>query len=310
MNAMFPDLKKAGFVRQSAALILTAGLTLTLAGCGIVGGPGACIPLEGPGEVSELVDSSGALGAEPTVSFPTPLIASERQTSTLVEGDGIRVLPDYIVDFHGSVYEGETGELIQTTGYDPSQLVRAIVVEGNVIGQGLQCQSVGSRVASIIPGAQGGTRVLVVDAVRAFPGKADGQPQLLGEGYPSVVSAPGGEHGITFTDAEAPTEPQHQALLLGNGPEVQEGDTVVMHYTGVYWGSDEVFVNSWRPPTGSPANVARGPAVDVVANADTLGPEFADALIGQPVGSQVIVVIPATNEQRARVIVFDVLGII
>ena len=58
------------------------------------------------------------------------------------------------------------------------------------------------------------------------------------------------------------------------------GDTVLVHYTGVKWSDGTVFDSSWE--RGAPASFATTGVVE----------GFKQALEGQTVGSQVLVVIP------------------
>ncbi len=70
-------------------------------------------------------------------------------------------------------------------------------------------------------------------------------------------------------------------MVEGDGVEVAGGDVVVVHYHGVNWNTGEVFDSSWE--RGEPASFPTGGVI----------PGFRDGLIGQSVGSRVIIVIPA-----------------
>ena len=67
----------------------------------------------------------------------------------------------------------------------------------------------------------------------------------------------------------------------GDGPAVEEGDTVTVHYTGWLWDGTQ-FDSSWDK--GSPATftLADGQLID----------GWVQGLAGQTVGSQVLLVIP------------------
>ena len=66
--------------------------------------------------------------------------------------------------------------------------------------------------------------------------------------------------------------------------DIHIGDTVVVQYTGWLWADGKIFDSSWQK--GAPATfVATEGQGGVIAG-------FAKALIGQPVGSQVIAIIP------------------
>jgi len=78
-------------------------------------------------------------------------------------------------------------------------------------------------------------------------------------------------------------------LKKGSGPKVAEGDTVTVHYTGVLWSAKTVFDSSWAK--GGPVQFL---AADGSKTQGGIIPGFANALIGQTVGSQVVTVIPPT----------------
>ena len=94
-----------------------------------------------------------------------------------------------------------------------------------------------------------------------------------------------GEDGsttITVPEGEPPTELVVQPLIEGDGPEVEAGQTIVAHYTGIIWDSGEQFDSSWD--RGEPASFPIGVG-GVIAGWD-------EGLVGQPIGSQVLLVIP------------------
>ena len=73
-----------------------------------------------------------------------------------------------------------------------------------------------------------------------------------------------------------------QALIKGTGPVVAAGQTITVHYTGVIWGSGKQFDSSWD--RGSPVNFVIGKSQVI--------PGWDEGLVGQTVGSQVLLVVP------------------
>jgi peptidylprolyl isomerase len=73
-----------------------------------------------------------------------------------------------------------------------------------------------------------------------------------------------------------------QPLIIGAGAEVEAGQTITVHYTGVTWDDGKVFDSSWT--SGSPASFEIGTGA-VIAGWD-------EGLVGQTVGSQVLLVVP------------------
>jgi peptidylprolyl isomerase len=150
--------------------------------------------------------------------------------------------------------------------------------------------------------------VAVLDIRKVFLAKAEGAEQFnVDRGVPSVVRAPDGRPGIIVPDAEPPAEVVVQTLIKGTGPEVTGDEAVRVHETGLTWADREIFETTWDD----------GPkSIDL----STMLPAYADALIGQPVGSQVLIVIPPDQGYGAEgqgpapadstlVFVVDILGV-
>ncbi len=97
---------------------------------------------------------------------------------------------------------------------------------------------------------------------------------------PTVELADDGDPTITIPDGDAPTEVELETLKTGDGAVVASGDTVLVHYTGVKWSDGSVFDSSWE--RGVPSSFQTTGVVE----------GFQQALEGQTVGSQVVVVIP------------------
>ena len=90
-----------------------------------------------------------------------------------------------------------------------------------------------------------------------------------------------GSPTVTIPDGEdVPTEFAVDTVITGTGAVVVAGDDVTVHYQGVNWNTGEVFDSSWRG--GQPIRFSTG---RVIAG-------FRDGLVGQTVGSRVIIVIP------------------
>lgn len=315
-------------MRKTSGLIAAAVLVSTLAACGAADERAGCTPLVQPGDASRAVNVEGELGTQPTVTFPTPLVTDVSQATEVVRGDGEVLSRGEVADAHVSLYSGADGQLLTATDYAENHLRRTVGPD-DALGKALQCSAVGSRVVYTttveevygadnpqIPLENNATIVAVFDVARAFAGRADGAPQLGQDGMPAVVLAPNGRPGISVPSEEPPKELRIAVLRQGNGPKVEEGDSVVAHYTGLTWDDEQVFDSSWEagvPATFTAASFEDDPAGVV--------PGLAEALIGQNVGSQVIVTIPPEEGYpegqspagipagSTMVFVFDVLGI-
>ncbi|GAA1843450.1 FKBP-type peptidyl-prolyl cis-trans isomerase [Agromyces salentinus] len=317
-------------MRSSLALIATAGLVaVALTGCASTpASDEASSPGATSGRSSEAVAVTGDFGEQPKASFPTPLEPTESQCSVIVEGTGPVLAEGQLALVGFAVYNGATGEEIATQGFDETGPVPIAANNQPMVGftKALTCAREGSRVAVVIPPEDGfgpngnpslqveptDSLVLVMDVTRAFPPRADGTPQLTRDGFPAVVLAPDGRPGITVPKADAPEELQQETLLEGSGEVVEDGDTVVVNYTGVLWDEGTVFDSSWE--NGAPATFTVGEDAQVI-------PGFSKAIIGQKVGSQVGVIIPPAegygDQGNAQIpagstlfFVIDILGVI
>ncbi|GGI48269.1 peptidylprolyl isomerase [Agromyces flavus] len=305
-------------MRVPLALMATAtALAITLSGCSAP----APEPQATAGASSDLIEVRGDFGDAPKVDFPTPVSPGTTQCTTVIEGDGENLIEGQQALVGLAVYNGTTGDEIQVVGFGDEDPVPVLLGSNTLPGlsKGLSCTSEGSRVAVVVPpedgfGEEGNASlgisgddslVVVFDVQRAFMPRANGTPQLTRDGFPAVVLAPDGRPGITVPD-EAPFESTEVELLKkGHGEEVESGDQVVVHYTGVNWDEGTVLDGStWEQ--GGPTAIIVG---DDAASQG--GPPFASSLEGVTVGSQLGIAVPADDAGNpATFYVVDVLGVV
>lgn len=256
----------------------------------------------------------------------TPFKASSIEFEDVVVGEGAPITSDdQLVLLDVTIASGDTGESLVETAYDGDLTTVSTVSRWEQAIPGfedaLDCATEGSRVVVALPPesldaataesvnvSEGETVLAVVDIRRVFLSKAEGTEQFnVQRGLPSVVRAPNGRPGIIVPDAAAPTDVVSQTLIAGSGPVVTGDEPVRVNYTGLTWAERTVFDTTWDK---TPASF----------DLDTTLPAFAEALIGQTVGSQVLVVIPPDqgygSEAQATipadstlVFVVDILGI-
>jgi peptidylprolyl isomerase len=121
--------------------------------------------------------------------------------------------------------------------------------------------------------------VFVLDLVGVVPTQAEGESTPLPDGFPEVTWADDGQPTVTIPDADPPAGLKIATVITGTGAVVGAGDSVTVQYQGVNWTTGEVFDQSW----GSGA--ANFTTDGVIAG-------FGDAMVGQTVGSRVVVIIP------------------
>ena len=296
-------------MRRISALAVAACVVAGLAACSTPGTADDCTTDVTSGASSDAVQAPGAFGEAPTVEFPVPLITDEVQRTELIEGDGETIEDGQPVLIDATILSGTDASVVQETAYTPGAGSLFTVGDEGLasLGEGLECATVGSRVAIVAPAEEGSTEsvVFVVDVLDAFPARADGTNQLPKVGMPSVVTAPDGTPGVTVPSAEAPTEYREAVLKLGDGKKVASDDVIVAKVTSVNWETGELAESTWT--TG---------AATIISLADpALAPALLDAIEGKRVGSQIIAVAPSEpaaegNAAAASTLIYviDILG--
>ncbi|KQP01070.1 FKBP-type peptidyl-prolyl cis-trans isomerase [Leifsonia sp. Leaf264] len=323
-------------MRKLPALIAAAGLiAVALTACSSTPAAADCTGGAPSGDASKLVTATGAVGSAPNVDFPTPLKAEQTQSSVLTAGTGDGVVAGQKVTIEMAVYNGTDGKLIEKTKYgaDDATPLSVVVAKDQLqegLRKGLLCATEGSRISLVVPpkdafGDAGNASinvgpddnlVFVIDVDKTYLTRANGAEQTPQNGFPSVVLAENGAPGITIGSDPAPKTLEVADLKKGTGTAVKKGDSVTVHYTGVLWDGKKpstVFDSSWE--RGTPATFTAASGVDggVIEG-------FADALVGQKVGSQFIAIIPPDKgygstaqdtipANSTLVFVVDVLGV-
>jgi peptidylprolyl isomerase len=302
-------------VRPLVALSAAAVSLLALAGCSSPGGDSAspsptasaaadlCDVAVGSGAASDSIQVSGEVGQAPTVSFTAPLDVTDLESTVVTEGTGDAISSGDFINYAVSAYDVATGQPVDAAGYESEQILPQQISAESVLGQVLGCAPIGTRVAATFPASdQSAAAVYVIDLLSITPTAASGEDQEPVAGLPEVTLDEDGAPNITVPETDAPTEVQLATLKKGDGAEVLTGDTVLVQYTGVKWSDGSVFDSSWE--NGAPVSFATTQVVD----------GFRQALEGQTVGSQVVVVVPPAfgygasegNELQDETLVFVV----
>ena len=232
------------------------------------------------------------------VNFPSPLNAGAVQARVVVEGDGPVFTGRNFVEFEFAGYNGGSGQLIQQSSFDGAETPSGFFGPGQVPNfcEALAGAKEGSRVVAILPPEQAhngegvpalgvgpaDSFVFVIDLKRVFMERATGASVAPEAGFPSVVTTSEGVPGVSIPNSSAPTELRVAQLIRGDGEIVQKGQLVTMHYSGFIWDSSEKFDSSWD--SGQPAQFQMQDGALIEG--------FLSAVVGQPVGSQVIAIIP------------------
>jgi len=241
---------------------------------------------------------------QPTVVVPAPFAVEKTSKRVLTAGTGKAVAAGQTITIDYVGVNGTNGKTFDTS-FGKTDPVSFIVGDANLIkgmNEGLSGVAVGSRVLLAIPAVDGygtngapdagigpkDTLVFVIDVKSATNPlkRATGTAVAPKAGLPTVaLDSATGKPTITVPKATAPTALVVQPLITGTGATVAKGQTITVHYTGAIWASGKVFDSSWT--NGAPASFAIGTG-NVIPGWDT-------GLVGQKVGSQVLLVIPPAD---------------
>jgi peptidylprolyl isomerase len=241
---------------------------------------------------------AGAIGEEATLEFAKPFATKKSLHREVVAGTGEKLTKGSKVTFDYVIVDGRTGKQLDSSfGAQPGSLVLDKSQAPAALVNGLVGASVGGRVLVAVGPKEGlaarlntkgvkksDTLLFVVDtkSVRTPLARATGDPVAPAAGLPTVALGADGKPTITVPKKTAPTQLVVQTLIKGTGPVVTSGQTITVHYTGVIWESGKQFDSSWK----------RGSPTDFTIGTGQVIPGWDEGLVGQTVGSQVLLVVP------------------
>lgn len=277
----------------SAAAVAGA---LVLSGCGEETSTEPASSLEG------VTVTDTAPETAPTVEVDAPLELTRTESAVVSEGDGDEIAEGDLVSLQAVLVNGTDGETVTST-WDQGPVGLDLGDESLFASfkSQLPGKKVGSRVviASVPADAYGDTGnqqlgiakddpvVFVIDVLGASKvlDEAQGTAVDPKKGLPTVTMNEGEPATITMPkDAKAPKETVVQPLVEGEGAKVEKGQTVRVAYTGALLRNGEVFDSS--------ANRPEQPYFDFQVGASQVIKGWDEGLLGQPVGSRVLLVIP------------------
>ncbi|WP_116248607.1 FKBP-type peptidyl-prolyl cis-trans isomerase [Nocardiopsis sp. FIRDI 009] len=303
--------------RRAAALAvpLTA-LTLAVSSCGSIPEEWrtpAFLRMDEEQLDPRIPEVTGEVGQEPEITFPDVELPDEEISGVVATGSGedelVRaddLLVANVVQYQWTAPgEGEAVEGQSSYETGAPDLIRMNQMP-EYITDSLVNQSVGSRVVYVFPPlseeertqaeaagqeAPEGASVLVLDVMERFgngslvPGE---QTSNGGGDLPTVtqddVSAP----VIDIPDTDPPEDLTVEPLIEGTGPEVEEGQQVIVQYTGIRWEADEDGTHEPFDSTWSRA----GEPFDATLAEGSLIEGWVKGMVGQRVGSRLLLVIP------------------
>lgn len=284
--------------RRYSALALAAIAALALSACsseaaddsqvsgGTDGGSEADL------EVLESINWTDGDGDAPELEFDAPLNLSAPAVLKVSEGEGdvIEAGNNIAVDY--TVTNGTDNSSLYST-YDVGQPETLSLAEGALDPMLLDAfvgSAVGSTYLYAAPDGQSATEgespdtilmALTVKSRTEVLERAEGTIVEPAEDLPTVTLDDTGAPSIEMPAGDPPAELVAQPLIEGEGPEVAEGATITAHYTGWLWDGEQ-FDSSWEGGTPLTISLAPGGVIE----------GWTEGLVGQSVGSQVLLVIP------------------
>ncbi len=280
----------------AAALFLGAS---ALSACGGSSTSGSTDPL-----AAVTVTGGDAKTAPKVAVKPTPLSVKETATKVIHPGSGEELKGDEIVSLNFVLLNGKDGSQIESTYGKGSAGGLNLANQGLLPGlkKGLAKQRIGSQILVGIPPKDGfgtngnpqlkvggtDTLLFVMDLVSATKPLATAQGTAVkpAAGLPAVKVVEGQPAVITVPKKPAPKKTVAQVLIQGAGPEVKSGSTIRVSYTGALWKNGKVFDASAQHPEKYFETVI---GQKQVINA------WDAKLVGQKVGSRVLLVVPPAD---------------
>ena len=281
---------------RALALLLLPALLLPACGSGDAGSPAL-----------RDVKVSGDQGKKPTVSVRKNFSVDTTSTRVLREGNGAAVTKGQWLTVDYVLVNGRDAKELQNTfgtqkadfPVDEKRFLPGLV-------KGVLGKKLGSRVLIGIPPADGlgsqgqsqlgiggtDTLLFVVDltAARNPVTKVTGTPVPPQAGLPVVAGADKGKPTITVPKTAAPSKLVVQQLVKGTGPVVKPGQQLQMKYTGVLWAGGKEFDSSFNRPEPFQIPIGAGQLIK----------GWDQGLVGQPLGSRVLLVVPPAMAYGAK----------
>jgi FKBP-type peptidyl-prolyl cis-trans isomerase len=279
--------------RIAAALLFPLIAALALVGCGSSSTP--------PSSPNQSVTAAGTFGKAPDVKIPSKKAGKNLYVKTEIQGSGATLTKSdaFLTNYVVYIWSGTTHKLVLSTYTSTPQVLSGSLLPG--LQTALQGKKMGSRVLAVLPpkygyGSSGNTEVgvtgsdtlvFVVDMIKSYSGTASASGTHVSNGggsLPTVSQATGKAPTVTIPKTSPPSGLIVKTLIKGDGPPVTKGQEVVTQYVGLNWRTRAVFDSSWS--RGAPFGF------QIDASPAQIIPGWDQGLLGVPVGSRVMLIIP------------------
>lgn len=283
---------------RARALAIIALLTVPLlAGCaeadpGVIAYlPDGCVA---PGSASDGVEVTGEFGDNLELQRSGGPQSSALQRTVLQAGGGEAIA-------EGATFVGQLNIFVGDTGEPYSQERTRSVFDRTQLApwyfDTIRCATAGDRIASTLPASEllgpgvGGdlgiaddAKMVVVVDLRAVlsseAGRAAGTPGELPAGFPQIALDPAGAPSVTIPgELASATEFAVAPSIVGAGEPVAADQAVLVQYQAYVVRTGEAFEQTWG---GAPVSLPL----------DEVNQGLRNGIVGQPVGSQVVIIVP------------------
>lgn len=249
-------------------------------------------------------------GAAPVVNIPTTPFTADRGYRVISPGAGGQLSEDSILKVRFALVSGKNGKTLEASKADTAtlRLSESSLLAG--IKDTMVQQKAGAKVLVAMPasepfGPEGDTTKGVgpQDTLVFFFNVVSARTPALtasGTAVPPKAGLPTVEMGATVQDPAKITVPKTapptnliaQPLIVGKGPKVQKGQMLRVTYTGVTWANPGTpFDYSGRTENGY---------ADFQIGVGKLIKGWDETLVGQPVGSRLLLVVPPAKGYGAQ----------
>ena len=283
-------------------------LAIPLLACVVLAGCGSSKPAASASSsassssaANSAVTATGSFGKTPNVTIPKAKAGSTLAVKTVIQGTGTTLTKSDAMAANFVLYfwDGTSSSLKANTFTSNPTMIGGSMLPG--LETALIGQKVGSRVLAVIPPAQGygtsgdtqlgitgtTTLVFVIDVLKAYSdtaGATGSQESNGGGDLPTVSAKAGSAPTLTFSSSSPPSGLVTKTLVKGSGPKIVKGEYVIAQYVGYIWRTKKTFGSSWS--SGTPFGFVVG------ASPEQVIPGWDKALVGQTVGSRVLLSIP------------------
>lgn len=253
-----------------------------------------------PAQTVTLTDSSaisvtGDFNTSPVIDAPYPFQVDSTICTTLIQGTGNKVGPDSVVELQYTGVDAVSGYTFDASFLNNQTLLgqNGYFVTG--FNNCLTDQVSGSRVLMLITSSEGydpdgntdaginpgDSLLFVVDIIAVQFDGPEGQQMATGNQWVSVTDKDGVPTAKVNAGVSAPTDLQSVVLTQGTGRPVAASDAIYVNFFTMDYSTGAMIENSYTD--------GQGPQVALLAN---LIPGWRQALVGVPMGSRVLIIVP------------------